>query len=553
MDRDIKVFKQRLGVAQKNRANFESHWQQIGRVLMPKGARFLQRAPLEDGSLVYNSVYDSTGIRANQLLSSGFFSLLTSPSTPWFNLLTSDTKLNQREGVKYWLALVSKVATFEIQRPQTGWTTSLHENYLEWGAYGNAIMFITWRQDMSSLLYMSMPLHECYAIENDEGEVTELIRVYYRTPLQLVERFGYEKVGECIQKLYDNPERQQDKIQCAHFIWHNRDGRSAALFSEDMPYRSTYMSLEHDYIISESGFNEKPFMFARFEKMPGETYGQGPGSVALEDLNTLQEVTRTKLKISQLRAEPPLMVSDDGFINAPRIAPGEINYFRSNTNPEDRIQPLFTGGDPAFAEQEIVNLQNRIRDTFYVDQLQLNQGPQMTATEVLQRTEEKLRLMAPIMGRASTELLSPIITRSLGLLARAGKLPPPPAEVMDALASGVTLQIVYTSPIFKAQEQVGANNLSRTLQVLTPLMADPQYMDAFHPQRTVRDVSDMFSVNPAILRTEEELQELAEQRAEAAQAEQQASQLKDLGIGLNNLASAGQKAGNSALGGMGGM
>lgn len=80
------------------------------------------------------------------------------------------------------------------------------------------------------------------------------------------------------------------------------------------------------------------------------------------------------------------------------------------------VVPMQTGGRPDLGLDIIKDLQMRIREIFFVDQLQLNIGPQMTATEVMQRTEEKLRLMGPVVGRAENELLSPLIIRCLVFL-----------------------------------------------------------------------------------------------------------------------------------------
>ena len=57
-----------------------------------------------------------------------------------------------------------------------------------------------------------------------------------------------------------------------------------------------------------------------------------------------------------------------------------------------------------------------IRDAFYVNQLMMQSGTQMTATEVLQRTEEKMRLLGPVLGRLQSELLQPLITRAFNIL-----------------------------------------------------------------------------------------------------------------------------------------
>ncbi len=59
-----------------------------------------------------------------------------------------------------------------------------------------------------------------------------------------------------------------------------------------------------------------------------------------------------------------------------------------------------------------------IRQAFFVDQLMLRESPNMTATEVIARNEEKMRLLGPVLGRLQAEMLQPLINRSFNLLAK---------------------------------------------------------------------------------------------------------------------------------------
>lgn len=534
----VKQLVQRFTLAHMERANFSSHWQQIAEVLSPAGAVFTELATTQ-GTKNSSHIYDTTGTHSNELLSSGFFSLLTSPTVPWFTLLTNDNVLNNIREVQLWLSDVSRTMAHEIQRPQTGFTTAMHEFYLEYGAYGNGTMFVTEKTDMSSLLFMSLPLSECYYVENNEGFVDTLIRRYNRTAYQLVERFGEVNVSDAVRKAVDSNNLEK-KFEVLHFIMPNFMAQLTGIFNEDLPYISIYMEKEKMHVLSVSGFNEQPFMAARFYKMPQETYGRGPGSSALPDLNMLQEMTKTILRGAQKIVDPPLQMPDQGFLTPPTTAPGNVNYYR--TGSQDRIEPLQTGGRPDIGIDVLQMIQNRVREIFFVDQLQLNIGPQMTATEVLQRTEEKQRLMGPVIGRASTELLSPLLIRCFGLLSRAGRLPEPPAVLFE---SNAKLKILYTSPIFKAQEQVAANNIMRAQQVLMPFMsADPTIGDFFHPTRTAEVISEMFNLDPRIKRTDEEITEVQMQRQQQQMAAMNAEQLKNTGIGLNNLAAAGETMGD---------
>lgn len=537
---NVKKLIQRFDTARTERANFASHWQEIAEVISPAGAVFTSDR-VSQGSKNNRQIYDTTGTHANELLSSGFFSLLTSPTVPWFVLLTSDRMLNDMREVQIWLNEVSRIMAHEIQRPQTGFTTAMHEFYLEYGAYGNGTMFVTEKADMSSLLFMTLPLAECFYVENDEGFIDTLIRRYFRTSYQLVEHFGEARVSpNVIKALHSEGGGMEKKFEILHFIMPNFMAVLHGWRDVHMPYLSIYLEKESNHILSISGFSEQPFMAARFYKMPQEVYGRGPGSSALPDLDMLQEMQKTILRGAQKMVDPPLQMPDQGFLTPPNTAPGRVNYYRSGG--QDRIEPLMTGGRPEIGLEILEMIQNRVREIFFVDQLQLNIGPQMTATEVLQRTEEKQRLMGPVIGRASTELLSPLLIRCFGLLGRAGRLPEPPAVFLD---QGAKLKILYTSPIFKAQEQVAANNIMRAQQVLMPFAGiDPSINDFFHPTRTAEVIAELFNLDPRIQRTDEEMAELQEQRQQAEMAAANAAQLKDTGIGLSNLASAGETLGN---------
>ena len=282
-----------------------------------------------------------------------------------------------------------------------------------------------------------------------------------------------------------------------------------------------------------TGYHELPFMAPRFYKNPWEMYGRGPGTTALPDVKMLMEVMRTTIRAAQKATDPPLQAPDDGFLNPIRTTPGGVNFYRAGST--DRIEPIDFGSNPGVGYDVVNDLRARIREVFFIDQLQLREGPQMTATEVLQRTEEKLRLMGPLMGRLQTELLGPMLGRVFGILNRQGKIPPMP-EVMQ----GQGIRPIYTSPVAKAQEQVEANGLMRSLQVLTPFLEmEPQVTDRFDGDEIAKGVFEMFSVRPRFLRTDEATAQIRETRKKDQAEEQQAKNMQSAGQGFESITRAG--------------
>ena len=50
---------------------------------------------------------------------------------------------------------------------------------------------------------------------------------------------------------------------------------------------------------------------------------------------------------------------------------------------------------------------------------------QMNNPEIMERINEKMTMLGPAVGRYISEMLNPVIERTIGILARRGKLPDP--------------------------------------------------------------------------------------------------------------------------------
>jgi len=150
------------------RVNCEGHWQQVAEVISPRKMDFVgMRTP---GEKKMNAVYDSTGIHANEMLASGLHGMATNPASKWFSLRIVGKKTNPETGermdlnqvpeVQRYLSDVEDIMWSKIYQPGTNFTTSLHESYLDLGAFGTSIMFIGQRDD-GGLLFETRSLAEC--------------------------------------------------------------------------------------------------------------------------------------------------------------------------------------------------------------------------------------------------------------------------------------------------------------------------------------------------------------------------------------------------------
>ncbi len=532
-----------MGELTTGRSNFDSLNQEIAEIMYPEHANFTFIS--FPGEKRMAKVFDSVGIHSNQLLSSGLFSLLTSPASPWAALMPVDLRLWDRHDVQVHLEDRRRIMFHEINKASAGFSTAMHEAYLSYGAFGQLNVFSSEILENDSLVFMSLPIYECYFVENQHGQIDTMYRKYKRTVEHLVRKFGKEKLSIPTQGLVADG-KLRHMVDCFQIIMPREVYEIQGLKITDKPFLDVYVEVDQKHVIQEKGFHELPFFAARFYKESFETYGRGPGSTSLPDCKMLQRVAQVTIRAAQKTVDPALMLPHSGFLRPLRTTPGGLNYYkkgRVNTKEDIALVP---SGNPGIGLEYSESLHQRIREAFYVDQLQLQSGPQMTATEVLQRTEEKLRLMGPLFGRIQTELLGPLIRRVDGLLSRAGKYPPVPLSL-----DGQQLKIVYTSPIARAQEQVQANGLVRAFQVLDPLIKmDETIMDNFNTDEMTKGVFDMFSINPSFLNDKKVVKQIRDARAAAEKAKQDAENLRAQGQGIDSLARGVQTASETDLAGI---
>lgn len=490
------------------RSNFETQWQQIGEVVSPRKIDFVGiRTP---GEKRMSQVYDPTGIISNELLAAGLHGMATNPAMKWFSLRLVSAKIFNQDGsttdineippIQKWLAHVEEVMWQRVYQPGTNFTTALHETYLDLGAFGTAIMFVGQRDD-GGLLFESRPLSECVIDENVDGKVDTVYRKTTYTVRQMIQMTKQEgwKVSDKVMDLF-KAEKFDETVVVIHAVYPRSDRDVKKKNTENMPFASCYFEHDTGHLLRESGFPEFPYLVARWSKYAGEKYGRGPGMTALPDIRMLQAMSLTYIKTVQKNADPPIALSSDGLVGAVRTIPGGVTYFRGNPSEGMMQFPTSVQGLGHMAEF-MEQVRNRIRNCFFVDVLQMVGDAEMTATEVMQRTAERMRLLGPLVGRLESELLGPMVDRIFGILMRMKLLPEPPKEIQ-----GQEFTVEYVSPVATAQKQQAINGIMQAMQVISAFGPEVAVQIAgknLDVDKLFRWAWDLFNNNPELLRDEE--------------------------------------------------
>ena len=500
------------------RQNWETHWQEVADYMMPRKADVTKTRSRGDKRT--ELIFDSSPLQAVELLAASLHGMLTNPSTPWFSLRFKDDMENEDEA-KEWLE--SATDTMYAAFNRSNFQQEIFELYHDLITFGTAAMYI--EEDPDDILkFSTRHINEIYVAENDKGRIDTVYRKFKISARAAIQQFG-SAVSMKVDTI--NAKDPYEEIEIVHAVYPRSDFDPKKQDKSNMPFESIYIEYSSGDELSVSGFREFPFVVPRYLKASHEIYGRSPAMTALPDVKMLNEMSKTTIKSAQKQVDPPLLVPDDGFILPVRTVPGGLNFYRSGTR--DRIEPLNIGANTPLGLNMEEQRRNSIRNAFYVNQLMMQQGPQMTATEVIQRNEEKMRLLGPVLGRLQSELLKPLIDRTFNIILRNNLFPPAPEFL-----AGKDIEIEYVSPLAKAQKSTELSSIMRAIEILGSLSNVAPVFDHINMDKLVRHLADIVGVPQKILKPQNQL------NAERQQAEAQQEQMQQMQQ-LQQVAEAGGK------------
>jgi hypothetical protein len=503
--------KKRMSAMSSSRETWEDHWQEILDYVMPRKADVtLVRSKGEKRTEV---LFDSTAITANTLLAASLQGTLTSPSLPWFSIKLRDKGLNEQRDAQLWLEDTARRMYDAFN--DANFNTEVHEMYLDLTSIGTGCLFVEEDSkgfDEGGIHFKTLHINEYYIQENVNGYVDTVYRKYKMTARQAFQEFGEENLGEKIlEAVKQKPEKEFVFI---HAVEPSEDyKRATGKVATKLKYHSCHVCEADQMVVRTGGYNEFPYLVPRWAKATGEIYGRSPSYNALPDIKTLNKAVEIGLKAWAKAIDPPLLVQDDGVIGRVRTTPAGITVIRN----DGAIKPLQIGSNWQITDLKETQLRTAIRQAYYSDQLQLQEGPQMTATEVQVRYELMQRLLGPTLGRFQSEFLNPLIDRIFGIMFRAGALLPPPENIQES-----KLDIEYVGPLARSQRMEEANAIDRLYALAMNIaQVNPNVMEIINHEEAVRMRARLLGVPNSILVSREDLEEARQAQMEQQQMQQQ--------------------------------
>lgn len=503
------------------RLPWDSWWQELGEHVQPRKAQVTER--YDHGAPEKHDVarlYDQTALNANQTLANGQMSNITPMGSQWFMLAPPEKHRDDKEVVQ-WFHDASQRLARALAR--SNFYSAMDEFYLDRGGFGTAAILCRMGRK-GTLVFEELTIGSYSIAEDEERMVDTLYRSYRMTPSQIVKMFGEEAPADMHEKAKDTEKRDVPE-EVVHGIEPRYERDPKKMDAKNMAVRSVYVLKESQEVLMESGYYESPFAVSRWRLWGESPYGWSPSWYALPTVDQLNFLEQC-IDVGVERAAFPAWL-------VPATMQGE---FDPRPHGQNIYDPRGLGGDNGlprelesrarldYGVERAEQKREQIREAFFEDLFRLlsRRDKTMTAREVTELSAEKASMFHPFFARLTTEMLEPILKRAFAEMLRAGQFPSPPQQLFEKNdAGGYEMEdpeISFISRLAMTLQMNETTALMQTFEALAPMAElDPAIMDFINTAKAGPTVARALGVSSDIIRSQEEIEEIAAARQQAQQ------------------------------------
>lgn len=519
---DAKAIIRRLSALKSERQLHESTWAECYDFTFPERGVGLSgnSSTSSTQQSKKNRILDGTAIDAARILAASIVSGTTPSNSLWFGLdVDGGSDESVDDDADRWLDRVSRSLFDNIHG--SNFDAAAFEFATDLVVSGCPVLYIDELPE-GGLHFEQWPIGQCYLSASKSGGLVDtLYREVEMTVEQVVSQYGLDQVSISLREKYA-AEKYDEKILICHAIYPRAIHATGARMKRNLPVASCHVEVTGGHVLRESGYHEFPCVVPRWMLIPGTAYATGPVSSALGSIRTINDIKSMELAAMDVAIGGMWIAEDDGVLNPRSIKLGPRKIIIANS--VDSMRELKTGANFNVAFSAEASLQSAIRKILLADQLQPQDGPAMTATEVHVRVQLIRQLLGPIYGRLQAEYLKPLIERCFGLAYRAGVFGRAPDSLM-----GKNFTIKYVSPLARAQKLEESTAIDQYVAgALSMAQANPEILDTIDFDEAQKVKGEALGVPAKVMRTTEAVADIRKARAQAAQAAQAAQMQKDM-------------------------
>lgn len=548
---------------ENERSSFKSHWRDLNDYILPRRGRFFV-SDTNRGERRSNKIIDTTATLATRTLRSGMMAGVTSPARPWFRLTTPDPALGEEGEVKDWLDIVSSRMNTIFLRSNL--YNVLPIMYGDMGTFGTACMIME-EDDKEVLRFYPFPVGSYVIANNDKLQVDTFFREFQMTARQIVDKFArnpanpkevnWDKVSMTVKSYYDQG-LKEEWIDVIHAVLPNPNYNPNSPLSKHKRFLSVYYEqgksgagskhTRHGFgavatnykgedikFLREKGYDYFPILAPRWEITGEDVYGTDcPGMTALGDIKQLQVAERRSLQAIEKMVNPPMIGPTSLKTHKVSLLPGDVTYTDEREGTKGFRPAHEIRFDINALEMKQQQVRQRISRAYFEDlflMLANSDRRQITAREIEERHEEKLLALGPVLEQLNQDLLDPLIDNTFQVMVTRNLVPEPPESLQ-----GADLKVEYISIMAQAQKLSALGGIERFTGFASQVAAaNPEVLDKIDTDQLIDVYSDITSIPPGIVRSDDSVEKIRQQRAQAQQAQaqqeammQQAAMAKDL-------------------------
>ncbi|XAI96396.1 portal protein [Microcystis phage Mel-JY33] len=516
----------------RHRHDFEDLYRELQENFNPMRGNFDPTSPTNRRGKKNNSKMLNSKPRLSlRTLQSGMQAGITSPARPWFRLIPLDEGLRDRYAVKTYTNDVERILRQYFQ--STGTYNALHTSYGDIGLYGTDAAIFDEDINDGFRLHQLKPGHYWLG-SSGNGLIDTLYYEDWFTVEHIVGRFVYRGnprnepdwtvASKALKSLWEKGSRRE-LIHVARMIKPRFERDPFVYTADNKRFASCWWEVgsEGDQMLRNSGYDQNPIIASRWYAEGEDVYGYSPAMDALPDAKMLQQQERDKNEAIRRMNRPP-MNAPTSMRNTPfSLVPGALNF----TDDANGVRPAYEVNPPVDAMRvDIRDTEMRIDTAMFADlflMLANSDRRQITAREIDERHEEKLIGLGPVLELQHREKLRPLILNAYTTLLRQNRLPETPSEL-----DGPSLTIDYISMLAQAQKAVATGAMERLFGFAGNLSATlPEVLDKLNGDEALDEYADMLGTPTRVLRDDDEVamirQNRAQQQQQAAQVEQAAT------------------------------
>ena len=513
------------------RESFETQWQDVATYIKPRALRWIEDSPTQRGAKAYQKIIDPTASLACRTLVSGLNSSTINPSRPW---QVYRANVGEQEDDTEFRAYLARCE--EIDRD-----VILQSNFYSEAAkftessvlFGTAAMLID-SDDDRVFRCETFPIGSYYLGKSSRGKIDQFLRVYTDSARNIVSEFGAENCSPSLIKAAEDPRSANNRYEILHYIGPNEKYNPRKKFDPTAKkYKSCYLEIGvsgagytsrdtlnppltyWDKLLRESGYNDFPVMVHRWTADGQDIWGSDyPGALALGHIKELQKLRKMIAQGVELSVKPALQGPIGSKNTQVQVLPGFTNYVDQNNGglrPIHEVRPDLNGSMGYGSD-----IRNQINDVFFVNLFLMMANERRSGTkarEVEELHQEKMTLLAPVLERFTDEFLDPFSNRVFDLVEDAGLHPLPPAEFQ-----GRNIDIEYINILATTLKMQGIATLDRALAITGQVGAGkPEALDNLNADSFLRQYYSALNVDARILNTVDDVEDIRQQRAAAAQ------------------------------------